>query len=128
MSSKAPSLLHSFAFRLSLWYALIFVISTSALLVLVYYLVALEFHGKDREIILAKLKQYAAVYHAGGAGALSATALQENNPSDEKSFYVDLITPHFSRPIIVPDEWLGFRLKPGGMELRQFEINRIPKN
>jgi signal transduction histidine kinase len=54
--------------------------------------------------------------------------LQENNPSDEKSFYVNLISPHFSRPIIVPDEWLGFRLKPGGLELRQFEINRVPKN
>jgi signal transduction histidine kinase len=28
----------------------------------------------------------------------------------------------------VPDEWLGFRLQPGGLELRQFEINRVPKN
>jgi signal transduction histidine kinase len=128
MSSNPPSLLRSFAVRLSLWYALIFVISTSALLVLVYYLVAHEFQGKDQEIILAKLKEYAALYQAGGADALTATALQENNPADEKSFYVNLVSPHFSRPIIVPDAWLGFRLKPGGMELRQFEINRVPKN
>ena len=128
MSSNPISLLRSFAFRLSLWYALIFIVSTSALLVLVYYLVALEFHGKDREIILSKLKQYAAVYQAGGAGALSATAVQENNPSDERSFYVNLIAPHFSRPIMVPDEWLGFKLKPAGLELRQFQINQVPKN
>jgi signal transduction histidine kinase len=128
MFSNPPNLLRSFAVRLSLWYALIFAISTAALLVLVYYLVAHEFQGKDQEIILAKLKEYAALYQAGGANALSAAALQENNPSDEKSFYVNLISPHFSRPIIVPDEWLGFRLKPGGLELRQFEINRVPKN
>jgi signal transduction histidine kinase len=128
MSSNQPDLLRSFAFRLSLWYAIIFAVSTAALLVLVYYLVSLEFRGKDQEIILAKLKEYAAVYEAGGEGGLSATALQENNPTSEKSFYVNLISPHYSRPIIVPDEWLGFRLQPGGMELRQFEINRVPKN
>ena len=60
MFSNPPNLLRSFAFRLSLWYALIFTISTAALLVLVYYLVAHEFQGKDQEIILAKLKEYAA--------------------------------------------------------------------
>ena len=128
MSSNPPNLLRSFAVRLSLWYALIFTLSTALLLVLVYCLVAHEFHGKDQEIILAKLKQYAAVYQAGGADALTATALQENNPADDKSFYVNLVSPHYSRPIIVPDEWLGFRLQPGGLELRQFEINRVPKN
>jgi signal transduction histidine kinase len=128
MFSSPPNLLRSFAFRLGLWYALIFTLSAAILLVLVYYLVAHEFQGKDQEIILAKLKEYAAVYQAGGADALTATALQENNRADEKSFYVNLITPHFSRPIIVPDEWLGFRLQPGGLELRQFEINRVPKN
>jgi signal transduction histidine kinase len=95
---------------------------------MVYYLVAHELQSKDQEIILAKLREYAAVYQAGGADALSATALQENNPADDKSLYVNLISPHYSRPIIVPDEWLGFRLKPGGLELRQFEINRVPKN
>jgi signal transduction histidine kinase len=128
MFSNPPNLLRSFAFRLSLWYALIFTLSAAALLVLVYYLVAHEFQGKDQEIILAKLKEYAALYHAGGAEALAAAASQENNPADEKSFYVNLVSPHFSRPIIVPDEWLGFRLQPGGLEFRQFEINRVKKN
>ena len=42
MSSNRISLLRSFAVRLSLWYALIFAVSTGALLVLVYYLVAHE--------------------------------------------------------------------------------------
>jgi signal transduction histidine kinase len=128
MYSSQPSLLRSFAFRLSLWYALIFTLSTAALLVLVYYLVAHEFHAKDQEIILTKLREYAAVYQGGGAEALTQTAIQENNPSEEKSFYVNLVSPHFSQPIIVPDEWHGFRLQPGGLELRQFEINRVPKN
>ncbi|HZM05071.1 MAG TPA: HAMP domain-containing sensor histidine kinase [Candidatus Saccharimonadales bacterium] len=128
MFLNQPSLLRSFAFRLSLWYALLFAISTAALLALVYYLVAHEFRTKDEEIIMAKLKEYSALYHAGGVRTLSAAALQENNPEDEKSFYVNLITPQFSHPIIVPDEWHGFRLQPGALELHQFEITRVPKN
>jgi signal transduction histidine kinase len=128
MFSNQPNLLRSFAVRLSLWYALIFALSTAALLVLVYVLVAHEFQVKDQEIIFAKLKEYAAVYQAGGADSLTTVASHENNPANEKSFYVNLVTPRFSRPIIVPDEWLGFRLQPGGLELRQFEINRVPKN
>jgi len=126
MFSELPNLLHSFAFRVSLWFALLFVISTSALLVLVYYLISLEFQIKDKEVILAKWNEYAAVYQAGGATALAALATQENNPSDEKSFYVNLISPHYTRAIIVPDEWLGFRLEPGKLEMQQFQ--RVPKN
>jgi signal transduction histidine kinase len=126
MFSNQPSLLRSFAFRLSLWYALLFVVSTSLVLVLVYYLVALEFQIKDKEIIVAKYKEYAAIYLTRGADGLAAVASQENNPADDKSFYVNLVSPHFTRPIIVPDEWLGFRLQPGSLELRQF--TRVPKN
>lgn len=126
MFSNRLKLLRSFAFRLSLWYALIFVVSTSALLVLVYYLVSLEFQGKDKEIIVAKLKEYAAIYQAGGAKALANVATQENNPADDKSFYVSLVSPLFTQPIIVPDEWHGFRLQPGSVEFERFE--RVPKN
>jgi len=119
----------SFVFRLSLWYALIFAASTAALFVLAYFLVAREFQLKDREIILARLREYAAVYQAGGAAALKMRASSENNPADEKSFYVNLITPQLTVPIIVPDEWGEFRLEPGRVGLwRQFEINRIPKD
>ena len=128
MSSNHPSLLRSFAFRLSFWYALIFTISATALLVLVYYLVANEFQAKDQEILMTKLREYATVYQTSGSDALRNVAVQENNPSNEKAFYVNVISPHVSRPIIVPDDWQGFRLQPGRLEMRQFEINRQPKN
>ena len=41
------NLLRKFAFRLSLWYALIFALSTALLLALVYYLVGIAFQRKD---------------------------------------------------------------------------------
>jgi signal transduction histidine kinase len=120
------NLLRNFAFRLSLWYALIFVLCTAVLLALVYYLVGSAFQRKDQEIILAQLKQYATLYQAAGPEALRARALQENNPADEKSFYVKLISPQVSVSLqVAPNGWSGFHFEQGW---NQFEINRTPKD
>ncbi|MGA2747306.1 MAG: ATP-binding protein [Verrucomicrobiota bacterium] len=127
MSFEPHKLLRGFAFRLSLWYALIFAVSASLLLLLAYYLVAAALQNKDKEVILARLKEYAAVYEAGGADALKRVAIQENNPADERSFYVNIITAQYSHPISVPMGWLNF-VVPGQIKWQQFEINRIPKN
>jgi signal transduction histidine kinase len=120
------NLLRNFAFRLSLWYALIFAVSTAVLLALVYYLVGIAFQSKDKEVILARLKEYAAVYQAGGARALQSRAAQENNPADDKSFYVKLISPQLSLSVqVTPDGWGPFQLE---RDWNQFEINRTPKD
>lgn len=119
----------TFALRLSLLHAAIYAVSVSAIFALAYYLVAQEFERKDREIIIARLKEYAAVYQAGGATALKRRAEQENNPNDPKSFYVNLVSPEVVGPIVVPDEWGGFKLQRSTFGLwRQLEINRIPKD
>lgn len=120
----------SFVFRLSLWYALIFAGSTAGLFFLVYYLVAQEFERKEQEVILARLREYAAVYEAGGFSALKARSAQDNNPADERSFYVNLISPlQVVRPVLVPREWGAFQVKPEVLDIwRQFEINRVPKD
>ena len=120
----------NFIFRLSLLYALIFVVSTSALFVLIYHLVAQELERKDQEVILSRLNEYATLYRAGGFTALRARAERENNPSDEKSFYVNLVSPlNVVMFVRTPLDWGGFRLEPSvSQQLRQFEINRIPKD
>ena len=122
------NLLRNFTFRLSLWYAFIFVLSTSVLLALVYYLVSSAFQRKDEEVLLAQLKAYATVYQAGGADSLEARARQENNPANEKSFYVSLRSPQLRVNIqLIPDGWGGLVMQPN-IEKVQFEINRRPKN
>ncbi len=128
MYFEPHKLLRSFAVRLSLWYALIFSVSAGVLLVLVYYLVASALQHKEQEVILTRLKDYAAVYIAGGENALKQIALAENNPANEGSFYVNLVTKRLSNPILVPQGWLGFKILPGQPEVHQFEINRVPKN
>ncbi len=118
----------NFAFRLGLWYALLFAVSTAALLALVYALAAREFARKDEEIILSRLKEYAVIYQTSGVAALKSRAEVDNNPSDGKSFYVRLNTPQKVVNIVVPDEWNGFKLGQAVVPPRQLEINRIPKN
>ncbi|MGA3182520.1 MAG: HAMP domain-containing sensor histidine kinase [Verrucomicrobiota bacterium] len=122
--------LRNFAFRLSLWYALIFALSTAALLALCYFLMAHAFQRKDQEIILAQLREYATVYQADGARALQARARQENDPGNDKSFFVSLKSPQVSLSIqVTPDGWGGFQMQPNVEKVwNQFEINRSPKN
>src|SRR5437773_12131580 len=55
---------------LSLWYALIFTLSSVALFTLAYYLLAAAIGSKDREVLEAQSKEAAAVYESGGLGAL----------------------------------------------------------
>src|SRR5467141_3966235 len=66
--------------RLSLWYALVFTLSSAALLTLVYYLLAAAIGSKDREVLEAQLKEAAAVYEAGGIAALQNWARAQPEP------------------------------------------------
>src|SRR4026209_1352853 len=61
---------HTLGFRLALWYAVIFVVSSLALTALTYFLVDASLRQYDREIIGTTLVQYAAAYEAAGVGAL----------------------------------------------------------
>jgi signal transduction histidine kinase len=61
---------HTLGFRLALWYAAVFVVSSLALTGLTYLLVAASLGQYDREIIRTALVQYAGAYQVGGVAAL----------------------------------------------------------
>src|SRR5262249_24342316 len=83
----------SFAFRLSLWYALIFSGSAICLAVVFYWLASIAIERNDREVVEAQWKAYAAVYNARGLEALRAYLAPIVNTSRE-SFYVRLVTSY----------------------------------
>jgi hypothetical protein len=66
-SGLLESLRRNIGLRLSLMYALIFTLSSVALLALAYYLLAAAVGSKDQEVLEARLKEAAVVYQAGGA-------------------------------------------------------------
>ena len=56
--------------RLGLWYAFIFACSSVALLGIAYYLLVSAIGSKDRELVQARLREYATLYQAGGLRGL----------------------------------------------------------
>ncbi|HYV31047.1 MAG TPA: histidine kinase dimerization/phospho-acceptor domain-containing protein, partial [Candidatus Binatia bacterium] len=121
----------NFSVRLNVWYALIFTASSAALCVLVYYLLAAAIEGKDREVIEARLKEYSAVYQAGGLSALQRWVHREGIPPTERSLFVRLVNVWNTVTLAkVPDDWVTFKDAEMGLEgyRRQVGVLRVPKD
>lgn len=115
--------------RLSLLYALIFTLSSVALLALAYYLLAAAVGSKDREVLEARLKEAAVVYEAGGVAALRSWVY--NQPAEvQNSMFVHLVNPRNKTDLIIsaPEAWVALRDVPGWEGLFQAPYLRIPQN
>src|SRR5204863_6991445 len=108
-SSPLERLTHSLTFRLSAWYAAVFSLSAAILFVMLYLLVASAIEHNDREVIEARLREYAAVYESGGPGALENLVAAGQESSNTKAFFVRL-AGRFGDVVVLsaPDEWLRF--------------------
>src|ERR1035438_3950681 len=82
--------------RLSLLYALIFTLSSVALLAIAYYTLKTAVEAKDREVAEARLKDAAVVYQAGGEGALKAWVNSEPEQV-RNTMFVRLVNPAYHR-------------------------------
>jgi len=115
--------------RLGLWYAFIFALSGVALFALAYYLLAAAIGSKDREVLEARLGEYAAVYESAGlAGLRDAIQREEGN---QKMFFIRLVSAWNDVSFVnVPDDWIAFKDIPGGWAgyRQQVGVLRIPKN
>ena len=75
--------------RLGLWYAAVFTLSSVVLLATAYFLLARAIGSKDREVLQARLRKYAAVYDNGGLPRLRRAIQQETG--SQKTCYVRLV-------------------------------------
>jgi signal transduction histidine kinase len=115
--------------RLGLWSALIFALSCIGLLALAYYVLAAAIGNKDREVLEARLREFAAVYDNGGLAELRHVIQQEEG--DQKQVYVRLVSPWNDVALVsVPDDWVTFRDIPSGLAgyRQKIGVIRIPKN
>ena len=115
--------------RLSLLYALIFTLSSVALLALAYYLLAAAVGSKDREVLEARLKEAAVVYEAGGVTALRSWVY--NQPAEvQNTMFVHLVNPFNNTDLVIsaPDAWVALRDVPGWEGFRKVPYLRIPQN
>jgi signal transduction histidine kinase len=117
--------------RLSLWFAMIFIVSVAGLFGLLYYLLAATIDRGDRAVLQSYLKEYADVYQSQGLGALRDRIYEENAPPAEKSLFVRVASAQnditFAK---VPDDWISFQQVDPGLEgSRQgARIMRIPRD
>jgi signal transduction histidine kinase len=116
--------------RLSLWYALVFTLSSLALLTLAYYLLAAAVGRKDREVLEARLKEVATLYQAGGVRAVRDW-VDNQPPQLRHNLYIRLVNI-YSRVDFVsfPEDWVSLRDVPTGREgfRQQVPVVRIPQS
>ncbi|HYG24901.1 MAG TPA: HAMP domain-containing sensor histidine kinase [Verrucomicrobiae bacterium] len=114
--------------RLGLWYALAFGCSSVVLLAVAYYLLGIAISSKDRELVQARLREYATTYAAGGLSALRQSIRTE--PATEKTFYVRVVGTWNDVVLAnVPDDWITFRgVAVVRGQRRPVGVVRIPKD
>src|SRR5260370_7521889 len=107
---RIERLWHSFAFRLSLWYAATFTVSAIVLFGLLYFLLISFFERSRLEIIQERLKECAAVYESRGLRALKDTVNQRQFTENEGPFFVEVTDPLGNIALLVaPADWVDFR-------------------
>jgi signal transduction histidine kinase len=115
--------------RLGLWYAFIFACSSVALLGIAYYLLVTTIGNKDRELVQARLREYATIYQAGGLRALRSAV--EDEQGTQRTLFVRLANVWNDVSFAnVPDDWITFKDVPGGLAgyRQRVGVIRIPKN
>jgi len=115
--------------RLGLWSALIFAAGCLGLLALAYFVLAAAVGGKDREVLQARLNEFAAVYANGGVADLRNVIRQDGRGARKE--FVRLVSP-WNEVLLVsaPDEWVTFHDLPTGLAgyRRQVGVLRIPED
>ncbi len=105
------SLRKTITFRLILWYSAFFILSTSFLFLLAYFLLSSSVRQKDREETHQKLGEYAAQYQTGGIEALKKEVSLEGGSGKETPLFVRLVGTRDTTVFLnAPEHWKDFDL------------------
>jgi signal transduction histidine kinase len=130
LSGLLDPLRRNIGVRMSLWYALIFTLSSTGLFMLAYYLLVGAITSKDREVLEARLKETAAIYQAGGGNALGNWV--RSQPAAEQNTMLVRVISVFNNVVFAsaPGDWIDFHDEPTGWEgyRRQVGVLRIPQS
>jgi signal transduction histidine kinase len=107
----------AFGLRIALWYATLFVAGSMAIIFLTYYLTAASLTQRDRQIINAKLGEYAAAYRRAGIDGLAATVRAEQSTAPERLFV--RVVDRGAEAVVLsnPNGWDPSTLETGSLRL-----------
>jgi len=123
-----PLFMHTFGLRLAIWYATLFVVGSIAIVVLTYVLTATSLEQRDRQIINAKLGEYAVIYQRGGFDALADTVQAEQRTAPERLFVRVLDQGTVATVLSNPTGWEPSRLEMGSLRLADGTIVQVGKS
>jgi signal transduction histidine kinase len=129
LTSVFERLRRNVGLRLSLWYALVFTMSSVMLLAFAYYLLAAAIGSKDREVLQAQWTEVATIYMNGGVNALRNWVKAQ--PAEvQRSTFVRLVDVFNHVAFIsAPMEWVSFKDTTDWAGYRRQEgIIRLPQN
>jgi len=86
LQSRRPAISRAFGLRIALWYATLFVVGATVIVLLTYYLTAMSLAQRDEQILQSKLGEYSAAYARGGINVLAATVRAEQQTAPERLF------------------------------------------
>ncbi|MBA4148910.1 MAG: HAMP domain-containing histidine kinase [Verrucomicrobia bacterium] len=102
--SRFKRIHHTLSFRLTLWYAVLFTASAGVLFLISYVLLSVSIERKDREIVEARAKEYAAIYQSGGVPGLQRWLA---GTEDSQKPFVRLVSPINTVLFLsAPQEWI----------------------
>jgi heavy metal sensor kinase len=95
--------------RLAVWYSAVFVVSSLAIVLLTYTLLASSLGERDRQIVMSTLREYSQRYSAGGLRALARAVEIDQRSGRQEHLFVRVVsggaeTLFFSRP----EAWSDF--------------------
>lgn len=90
---KLTDLSHTLAFRLTLWYALIFTISTGAAFFLFYMQITSFMRSRTDQDLLNQSRKISSVLTLQGISAVEGIALLESQAAGEKKIFIRLLSP-----------------------------------
>jgi signal transduction histidine kinase len=119
------------SFRLNAWHGAIYLASAGLLFTLIYFLLAAAIDRKDRDVIEARLREYAAVYHNGGIPGLRDWTTRVNEARKQRMFFVRVASRDGKVQLLVmPQDWFDEDLRrlDAATESHALEWTRVPRN
>jgi signal transduction histidine kinase len=123
-----PQFARAFGLRIALWYATLFVIGAVAIVLLTYLLMASSLAQRDRQLINAKLGDYATVYRRGGFGALADTVTAEQRTAPERLFVRVIDRGQEAIVLSNPEGWNPDQLETATLQLIDGTIVQVGKS
>src|SRR5512137_1298118 len=90
LSTTLKQLGKTLGFRLALWYSVLFILSTTILFGVAFYLVSSTFRSYDHQILQAKINEYTQIERTEGIPALAARIRFEEDNTLESGVFIRL--------------------------------------